>query len=49
MGAIPQSNWSTPHTCADWSRIDGWARDNWVDVRAEGMMVHPDFGKRTES
>ncbi|PSK46510.1 protoheme IX farnesyltransferase [Elsinoe australis] len=41
---LPSANWSTPRSCMDWSLIDGWAKNNWVNVRAENMMVHPTFG-----
>ena len=36
---IPTFNRTSPHTCVDWSRIEDWTRENWVDTRAEGMMV----------
>ncbi len=42
---IPAANWSTPRTCVDWSRIDDWTKNNWVDAKKDGRMVHPKFGK----
>ncbi|OAQ99563.1 hypothetical protein LLEC1_01330 [Akanthomyces lecanii] len=42
---IPAANWSTPRTCVDWSRIDDWTKDNWVDAKKDGRMVHPKFGQ----
>lgn len=42
---IPAANWSTPRTCVDWSRIDDWTQNNWVDAKKDGRMVHPKFGK----
>lgn len=41
---IPAANWSTPRTCVDWSRIDDWTKNNWVDAKKDGRMVHPKFG-----
>lgn len=42
---IPAANWSTPRTCVDWSRIDDWTRNNWVNAKKDGRMVHPTFGE----
>lgn len=43
-GHVPSANYSTPRACVDWSRIEDWTRENWVDVKADGMMVHPKYG-----
>lgn len=42
---VPTINKTSPHTCVDWSPVEDWARANWVDTRAEGVMIHPTMGR----
>ena len=43
--AIPLANFSSPHQCVDWDRLDAWAQERSVDVFQPGMLVHPKFGR----
>lgn len=42
---MPAANWSTPHVCADWSKIEDWSKEHAFDSAAPGMLVHPELGK----
>ncbi|KAJ8116292.1 hypothetical protein OPT61_g2246 [Boeremia exigua] len=43
LSPLANANWSTPHSCVDWSRLDSWASRYHVNVSAPGMLVHPKF------
>ncbi|KAH7075836.1 hypothetical protein BKA63DRAFT_565888 [Paraphoma chrysanthemicola] len=43
-GAIPLANWTYPHQCVNWEKLDSWAGNRAVDVFARNYLVHPRFG-----
>ena len=44
MQAIPVANFSSPHQCVDWDRLDAWAEERSVDVFEPGTLIHPVYG-----
>lgn len=41
---LPLHNVTSTQKCVSWDSILNYAKDNNVDVRAEGMLVHPVYG-----
>ncbi|PVH87710.1 hypothetical protein DL98DRAFT_581719 [Cadophora sp. DSE1049] len=41
---VPLGNFSSPHTCRDWSALEEYNKQTWVDVFQLGLVVHPKFG-----
>lgn len=40
-GPIPQPDPYAAHTCANWKRVQDWAKERTFDY---GLLVHPTFG-----
>lgn len=43
--AIPLGNFSAPHECVNWNRLQNWSKERSMDMFAEGVLVHPVYGK----
>ena len=33
-----------PHVCANWKKLDHWAKAHSFSVYQEGLLVHPKYG-----
>jgi Mycotoxin biosynthesis protein UstYa len=42
---IPRVNFSVTHECKNWGQVTDWVKSNTVDIFADGMLVHPKWGK----
>jgi hypothetical protein len=43
--AIPLGNFSAPHECVNWDRLQEWSKERSMDMFADGVLVHPVYGK----
>jgi hypothetical protein len=41
---IPIGNFSAPHECVAWPRLDAWCEARTVNVMRPGFMIHPTLG-----
>lgn len=41
---VPLANWTSPHECKDWNALLDWAKENSVNPRKPGLVVHPTLG-----
>ena len=44
-GPLPIGNFSSPHQCVNWGLLMEWVKPHAFDGFAEGVMVHPKFGR----
>jgi hypothetical protein len=42
---IPNGNFSSPHACVNWDLLMKWVKQHAFDAFADGVLVHPEFGK----
>ncbi|KAF1822547.1 uncharacterized protein K489DRAFT_320844 [Dissoconium aciculare CBS 342.82] len=43
---VPLGNFSSPHQCVDWSRVDYWMQDRSIDdIFRPGYLQHPVLGE----
>ena len=40
----PLTNFAVEHTCTNWERLTGWARENSFNIH-DDLLVHPKFGE----
>jgi len=44
-GRIPTANFTTPHRCVNWPKLDSWAAGRRIDrLMEQGYLVHPTLG-----
>jgi hypothetical protein len=43
--AIPLGNFDHLHECVNWDRLQDWSKERSMDMYAEGVLVHPVYGK----
>ncbi len=42
--AVPLGNFTMPHECVNWERLNSWAGERSFDAFTEGTVVHPTLG-----
>ena len=42
---LPLANFSRPHECANFEKINQWSREHAVDAFEPGLLHHPVLGK----
>ena len=42
---VPSANLNSPHECVNWERLQEWVEPHSIDILADGVLVHPDFGE----
>ena len=43
----PKPNFVVEHECANWEKVDHWAKEHAFDIFDETTLVHPTLGKWT--
>lgn len=46
-GPLPIGDLSNPHECVNWERLMEWVEPHAFDAFADGVLMHPEFGKHT--